>query len=83
MHKRVGGEEPCVGVPIRADLSAISKTIPRCRTGSVGREGAKSGCFVFGFGVVISNFREIADAEDASHYPGATTFDRATGGVYY
>ena len=43
MHRRVGGEESCPGVPIRADLLAISKAIPRCRTGGVGREGAENG----------------------------------------
>ena len=35
VHKRADGEEPCEGVPIRADLSAISEAILRCRTGSI------------------------------------------------
>ena len=43
MHRRVGGEESRAGVPILADLLAISEAIPRCRTGGVGREGAENG----------------------------------------
>ena len=31
------------GVLIRADLTAISESIPRCKPGGVGREGAKYG----------------------------------------
>ena len=33
------------------------------------------GCSIFGVRVVISKIRKIADAEDESHYTGATTFD--------
>ena len=54
---------------IRADLLAISDAIPRCRTGGVGREGAKNGCFIFCVGVVISKIKGIVDAGDASYYP--------------
>ena len=36
---------------------------------------AENECFFFGVGVVVSKIRKIADAEDASHYPGAPTFD--------
>ena len=38
-------------------------------------KGLNTGCSIFGVGVVISKIRKIADAEDASDYPGATTFD--------
>ena len=38
-------------------------------------KGLKTGCSIFGVGVVISKIRKIADAEDASHSPGAATFD--------
>ena len=31
--------------------------------------------FIFGVGVVISKIRKIAEAEDASHYSGVSTFD--------
>ena len=62
-------------MPIRVDLSTISEAIVRCGAGSVGREGAKNGCFIFCVGVVISKIRGIENAEDASYYPGGTTFD--------
>ena len=38
-------------------------------------KGLEAECFIFGVGVVISNIRKIANAEDASQYPGVTTFD--------
>ena len=75
MHRRVGGEESRAGAPIRADLSAISEAIPRCKTGGVGGEGAEDGCFGFGVGVVIPKIRKIAEVADASHYPRVTSFD--------
>lgn len=43
VHRRIGGEESCAGVPIRADFSAISEAIPRFKTGRIGREGLKTG----------------------------------------
>ena len=42
---------------------------------SLGREGAKNGCFIVGVGVVIPKIRKIADVEDALHYPGVASFD--------
>ena len=75
VHRRAGGTESCTGVPIPADLWAISEAIPRSRTGGIGREGVENGCFIFCVGVIISKIRKIADAGDASHYPGVTTFD--------
>ena len=41
--RRVGGKESCVGMPIPADLSAISEAIPRSRMGGIGREGVEKG----------------------------------------
>ena len=38
-------------------------------------KGLNKGCSIFGVGVAVSKIRKIAEAEDASHYPGATTFD--------
>ena len=75
VHRRVVGEESCPGVPIRADLSAISEAIPRCRTSGVGREGAENRVLYLWRQSRDSKIRKIADAEDESHYPGATTFD--------
>ena len=38
-------------------------------------KGLKTGCSIFGVRVAVSKIRKIAEAEDASHYPRATTFD--------
>ena len=38
-------------------------------------KGPKTGYSIFSGGGVILKIRKIADAEDASDYPGATTFD--------
>ena len=45
VHRRVGGEESCAGVLIRADLWVISEVILRCRTGGVWEKWLKTSAF--------------------------------------
>ena len=41
---------------------------------ALGKKELKIACSILGVGV-ISKIGKIAEAEDASHYPGATIFD--------
>ena len=73
VHRRVGEKSPAPGCPYGQTIRQFLKLFQDAELVASGEKGLKMGCSIFGVGV-ISKIGKIADAEDESHYPEATTF---------